>query len=242
VYNAYDLTLVSSSDAYTKITRMGIRNGLKGDFLGIDLAQYQIDRHPDFFAQYGWTDLADKVKLVFLGRLTPDKGWKFTLNAFEQLSRAHDLSHVAILIAGDGEMQPEIADRLAPLSPRFLGRIPPAAVPELLVNSDIHITASEKETRGLTVLEAFAAGIPAIAPCAGGVTDSIQDGSNGWLFTPGDTADFAAKLSRLIQDPALRQSMGANGKAFVDRYSWDDRVHHLLAVWQTAIEKNARRV
>jgi glycosyltransferase involved in cell wall biosynthesis len=242
VYNAYDLTLVGSSDAYDKITRMGIRNGQRGEFLGIDLAQYQLDRHPDFFVQnYGWSDLAAKVKLVFLGRLTPDKGWKFTLNALDQLSPA-DRSKVAILIAGDGEMQPEIADRLAPLAPRFLGRIPPAAVPELLVNCDIHVTASEKETRGLTVLEAFAAGIPAIAPRAGGVTDSIQDGSNGLLFTPGDAADFVAKLSRLIQDPALRQSMGAKGRASVDRYAWDDMVQNLLAVWQAAIQKSARPV
>jgi glycosyltransferase involved in cell wall biosynthesis len=236
VYNAYDVTLVGSTDAYHKITRMGIRNGLKGDFLGIDAAKYQLTRDPNFFAEkYGWQNLADKVKLVFLGRLTPDKGWKFALNALEKMSQTHDLSNVAILIAGDGEMATEIANRLSHLTAHFLGRIPPEAVPELLVNSDIHVTASEKETRGLTILEAFAAGIPAIAPRAGGVTDSIQDGSNGFLFTPGDTADFAAKLDRLITDPDLRQTLGAKGKASVERCDWDTMVQNLLGVWQNAV-------
>jgi glycosyltransferase involved in cell wall biosynthesis len=247
VYNAYDMTLVGSSDAYKKIKQMGIRNGRKGDFLGIDQTKYQLTRDPNFFAEkYGWINLSDKVKLVFLGRLTPDKGWKFTISALQQMAQTYDLGNVAILIAGDGEMATEIADRLHNLTVHFLGRIPPEDVPALLVNSDIHVTTSEKETRGLTILEAFAANIPAIAPRAGGVTDSIQDGGNGFLFVPGNAQDFAEKLHRLIQNPNLRREMGAKGRASVNHYGWDEMVGNLLQVWEEAISvsggsANARR-
>lgn len=238
VYNAYDLTLVGSHDAYEKVTRMGIINGLRGDFLGVDLGLFGDElREQNFFEKrYGLGELAEKVKLVFVGRLTPDKGWKFAINAVEQMARRQDMSHVAILIAGDGEMQSEIEERLGELA-HFLGRISPDDVPALLANCDVLVTTSEKETRGLTILEGFAAKIPAIAPNAGGVTDSIEDGVNGFLFAPGNVDDFAEKLNRLIADPRLRQEMGMKGRESVHELDWEQTVRNLLKVWEREIAR-----
>lgn len=238
VYNAYEVTLVGSHDAYEKVTRMGIKNALRGDFLGVDLELFQTElREPDFFEQqYGLGEVAEKVKIVFVGRLTPDKGWKFAMNALEQMVQQQDMSNVAILIAGDGEMQAEIARRLGGLA-HFVGRIPPDDVPALLANCDVLVTTSEKETRGLTILEGFAAAIPAIAPYAGGVTDSIEDGINGFLFEPGSTKDFAEKLNCLINDAELRRQMGRVGKASVRELDWEQTVGNLLAVWQREIAR-----
>lgn len=238
VYNAYDVTLVGSHDAYEKITQMGVRNGLKGDFLGVDLAMFRDElREQNFFERrYGLDGLAEKMKLVFVGRLTPDKGWKFAMNALEQMAQQQDMSHVAILIAGDGEMQAEIAERLGGLV-HFLGRIPPDEIPALLINCDVLVTTSEKETRGLTILEGFAAKIPAIAPNAGGVTDSIEDGINGFLFMPGNPDDFAEKLNHLINDPELRRKMGIKGRESVEGHDWEQTVGNLLEVWEREIAR-----
>jgi len=238
VYNAYDVTLVGSHDAYEKVTRMGIKNTLRGDFLGVDLELFQAElREPDFFEKrYGLGAVAEKVKIAFVGRLTPDKGWKFAMNALEQMVQRQDMSNVAILIAGDGEMQSEIAGRLGGLA-HFVGRIPPDDVPALLANCDVLVTTSEKETRGLTILEGFAAAIPAIAPCAGGVTDSIKDGINGFLFEPGNPKDFAEKLNCLINDSELRQQMGRAGRESVRELDWEQTVGNLLAVWQQEIAR-----
>ncbi len=112
-------------------------------------------------------------------------------------------------------------------------------MPALLANSDIHVTNSEKETRGLTVLEASAAGIPVIAPRAGGLTDSIQDGCNGFLFNPQNQDDFVKKLKLLIDSPTLRQAMGAKGREYVARYSWDNAIENLLKIWEEQIAKKA---
>jgi glycosyltransferase involved in cell wall biosynthesis len=238
VYNAYDVTLVGSHDAYEKITQMGIRNGSRGDFLGVDLGKFRAElREQSFFEkQYGLGEVTEKVKLVIVGRLTPDKGWKFAMNALEQMVRRQDMSHVAILIVGDGEMQAEIAERLGGLA-HFLGRIPPDDIPALLANCDVLVTTSEKETRGLTILEGFAAGIPAIAPHAGGVIDSIKDGINGFLFAPGNVNDFAEKLNRLLTDPRLRQEMGIRGRESVQKLDWEKTVGNLLKVWEQEIAR-----
>ena len=245
IYNAYDLTLISSPTTYTKAVKMGIKNALQADLLGINLADFDPAlKHEHFFEQtYQLSELDSKIKLLFLGRLTPDKGWKFTLQALTQMARSPQyqdlLTSVALIIAGDGSMRDEIAQGLSalPCPVHFLGRVEPTAVPALLINSDIHITASEKETKGLTLLEAFAAGIPVLAPRAGGIVDSLESGQTGLLFRPQDSADFATKLQQLVTDPDLRQQMGASAKSTVADADWDAAVGRLLEIWQQQLER-----
>jgi glycosyltransferase involved in cell wall biosynthesis len=166
-----------------------------------------------------------------------------TLQALAQMARSPQyqdlLTSVALIIAGDGSMRDEIAQGLSalPCPVHFLGRVDPTAVPALLINSDIHITASEKETKGLTLLEAFAAGIPVLAPRAGGIVDSLESGQTGLLFRPQDSTDFVAKLQQLVTDPDLRQQMGANAKSTVADADWDAAVGRLLEIWQQQLER-----
>ncbi len=239
IYNKYDLTLVSSSITHQKIIGMGIKNSIYVNFHGFDIEKFQSATITANFweSNYQIPNLANKVKIVFLGRLTEDKGWKFTLDAFVRLQQLVNIENVAIIIVGDGPMREEISNRLAQVTNHvyLLGRTPPENVPNILKNSDFHVTASEKETRGLTVLEAFAAGIPVVAPQAGGVTENIQDGRNGLLFTPGNQESFCEKLKLLIEDNNLRREMGINTKESIAKYSWDNAVANLVKIWQEKI-------
>ena len=239
-YNAYDITLVSSKVTYEKLVQMGIKNVQYGNLLGFDADRFTPElRQTHFFEQqYGFSGIDQRIKLIFLGRLTADKGWAFTLDALTRLAVETGIDEIAMIIAGGGPMEDEITTRLRRLTPyvHFLGRVPPKQVPALLANSDIHVTASEKETRGLTVLEAFAAGIPVIAPRAGGVTENIRDGWNGYLFTPQDQDVFLKKLKHLLVDSELRQKMGCNGQDGIASYSWDQTVKNLVNIWQAQID------
>lgn len=243
VFHAYDVILASSSVAERRLHDLGVRNVLCDRFLGVDLPSFQAQsRYSDFFqTEYGIDGLQDKVKLVFLGRLTPDKGWKFTLRAFSywvaQPENRCFINRVALIIAGDGELRDKIKESLQTLglSTYLLGRIAPEAVPALLVNSDIHVTASEKETLGLTVLEAFAAGIPVVAPKAGGVVTHIRDGENGRLFEPQNVESFAEGLSELVLNEPERKQMGKCGQQSVAPYDWAKVVANLVNTWKTQI-------
>jgi glycosyltransferase involved in cell wall biosynthesis len=95
----------------------------------------------------------------------------------------------------------------------------------------LYITASEKETRGLTVLEALAAGIPVIAPKAGGIIDSIQDSYNGLLYTPQDTNDFIAKIKMSLENESWRENIKEQRLAILNHYNWENRIKELLAIW-----------
>jgi glycosyltransferase involved in cell wall biosynthesis len=238
IYNSYNATLVSGEVTRQKAVQMGIKNVVKSELLGVDTAQFHPDlRESGFFEKrYALPEIDQKVKLVFLGRLTPDKGWGFTLNALPNIAEEINLENVALIVAGDGPMQDEIAEQLGKITAvHLLGRIPPAEVPALLANSDIHITASEKETKGLTILEAFASGIPVLAPRSGGLIDTVREGESGFLFNPKDQGDFAEKLKILIHDPALRQKMGSQGRASVAHCNWDETVENLLKIWEAQV-------
>ena len=243
VFLAYDQILVSSPIAEKRLRDLSVTNVLCDRFLGVDIKTFQAQpRSANLFqTEYGLPNLEDKVKLVFLGRLTPDKGWQFALKAWEQWAQKPEnaplVEKVALIVAGDGELRAEIQSRLqaANLRVYMLGRVLPKAVPALLANSDIHIIASEKETLGLTVLEAFAAGIPVIAPAAGGVVTHIQDGENGLLFAPQDADSFGRAVSALVTGAQRRQQMGAAGQRAIAPYDWSQVVANLVNTWKTRI-------
>ena len=106
-----------------------------------------------------------------------------------------------------------------------------------MINSDIFITNSEKETKGLTVIEAAAAGIPAIAPRAGGVVDTIVDGETGFLYEPQNQADFLEKLTTLINDRSLRESMGAKARRIAHKWDWQQTTDRLIKIWTEKINQ-----
>jgi len=241
VYNSYDLTLVTSKVTCPKVTDLGINNAKYTSLLGFDSDRFN-DHVPqaDFFqSNYGLNQVDDLVKVVFLGRLYPDKGWDFTLKAFETIAEQINLTKVALIVVGDGPMRQEIATKLSQMTPNIhlLGRVTPQDIPPLLVNCDLHVTTSEKETRGLTILEAFAARIPVLAPNSGGVIENIQDGRNGFLYTPGDVTDFANKLEQLVTNSTLRQQMGNRASNSIQAYSWDQAIQNLVELWQQQINQ-----
>jgi len=72
-----------------------------------------------------------------------------------------------------------------------------------------------------TSVEAMASGIPVIASRIGGLPYTVSDGITGLLFEPGDAADLARKIARLLDDPALRRQMGLAGRRrFEDEFTW----------------------
>ncbi|AFZ34993.1 glycosyl transferase group 1 [Stanieria cyanosphaera PCC 7437] len=245
IYNSYDLTLVATEITKKKVRQMGINNVLQDRLLGINLNEFNsVTRQNNFWQkQYNISEIDHKIKLICIGRLTPDKGWNFTLNVFEQLAKEIELNNLAIIIIGEGDLKEKIAEKFSQLTSNFylLGRVSPTDIPALLVNSDIYMTASEKETTGLTILEASAAGIPIIAPSAGGVIDNIIDGKTGFIFEPQNIDDFLSKLKLLIAEQHLRQAMGNEGKNFVAKFDWDKAVNNLLKIWQKQIEEKEHK-
>lgn len=120
-----------------------------------------------------------------------------------------------LLLVGDGPARPTVEALFAPLAGRvrFLGALPPEALPEVLAGCDIYIWPACGEAYGMAILEAQAAGLPVVAGAEGGVPEIVVNGRTGLLIPPRDPAAFAAALGELLADPARRRAMGRAGAA-----------------------------
>jgi glycogen(starch) synthase len=155
--------------------------------------------------------------LAFAGRLTAQKSLERALDAVA----AND--GVRFVIAGEGPDRSTLEGRARELgiSDRvsFLGAQPRRRVVELFHAADAAILTSSWENFPHTVVEALAAGTPVLAMEAGGVAEVVQDGVNGLLVSPGDTAALTSAVQRYFADSTLRERLRAAAASSVAEYA-----------------------
>jgi glycosyltransferase involved in cell wall biosynthesis len=141
------------------------------------------------------------------------------------------------VLAGDG---PErgLVDRLAGSGNgvRVLGYR--EDVPRLLAAADLLMLTSENEALPMAVLEAMAAGLPVLATRVGGVPSAVSEDETGLLVRPGDVPALREGLVRLARDPALRRSLGAEGKRrCLESWSAERMIDAYLQVMDDAVRR-----
>lgn len=176
-----------------------------------------------------------RVRISFFGRLGEIKG---TPQLVEALALLRHRSDWTATIAGNGDVgatrealaRLQIADRVS--VPGWLG---PAAAAELLRRTDVLVQPSFVDNLPMTVLEAFAQGIPVVATPVGVVDDVVRPEVNGLLVPAGDVAALADALARLIGDPTLRQRLGASARRdHAAQYEMDGYLTRLAEIWRKA--------
>lgn len=145
--------------------------------------------------------------LVFAGRLAHEKAVDTLIEAVGMLPAS-----ARLVIAGDGPDRTALealAQRVAPGRVEFVGRLPKAEVVALLSSAIAACVPSRwYENQPLSVLEAFASGVPVVGTAIGGIPELIDDGVDGWLAAVDDVADLAAVLGRVLSDPEKALTMG----------------------------------
>lgn len=86
----------------------------------------------------------------------------------------------------------------------------------VIAAADVVVCSSEFESYGMVNVEAMASGKPVVSTRRGGPSETIRHGETGFLVDPGDDAALAEHVIRLLRDPALRQTIGAAGRAHVE--------------------------
>jgi glycosyltransferase involved in cell wall biosynthesis len=187
--------------------------------LGLDLERFERATTGDEFRRDVGVQ-GGELLLTSVGRLVPTKRLEVLLRAFARLRAAN--AKVRLAIVGDGECRPALERLTAELGLRdtvtFVGYM--QDVTGVAAASDIATLSSNTEGTPVALIEAAAAGRPAVATAVGGVADIVLDGSTGLLVPEGDDAALAAALGKLVDDPTLRSRMGAAAREHVlGRYS-----------------------
>lgn len=139
------------------------------------------------------------------------------------LLRAAALARLRVVIAGDGPERgalERLAGELA-VDAVFLGPVPRADLPGLMAGAEAYCLPSRGEPFGIALLEAMAAGTPAVATAAGGVPEFARDRENALLVPVDDAAALAAALVLLRSDPGLRDRLRRGGRETAAELSWD---------------------
>lgn len=157
-------------------------------------------------------------RVVFVGRLTPEKGGPLLLEAFAQVFAAHPDARLTVV--GDGPQRAALEARARVLglveAVTFAGFCNQAQVAACLSKSDMLVLPSFAEGVPVVLMEAMAAGLPTIASRVAGVPELVREGETGFVVPPGDLDTLANRLGRLMSDPNLCRRMGAAGRAVVN--------------------------
>jgi phosphatidylinositol alpha-1,6-mannosyltransferase len=139
---------------------------------------------------------------------------------------------LVLAISGGGRDEPRLRKLVAELRApvRFLGRVTNEDLPALYGCADVYTMLCrnrwgglEQEGFGIVFLEAAACEVPQVAGDSGGAEDAVVDGVTGVMIRhTDDPREVARAFERLLDDPALRQSMGNAGRArAVEEFSYD---------------------
>lgn len=158
-------------------------------------------------------------RILYIGRLVPEKGQAVLLEAVAQLaSRGHQ---VEVTLAGDGSLRPALERRaeLLGIAPRvsFLGAVGQDRLRELYEGASIFCLPSFAEGVPVVLMEAMAMGLPVVSTRITGIPELIEDGVSGLLVAPGRADELADRLEWLLSSPSLCRELGDQGREAVLR-------------------------
>lgn len=184
----------------------------------------------------------DVPRILFVGRLDQEKRVGELIDAAAKLP-ADVPYHLEIV--GDGTMREQwkaqVRERGITDHTTFRGFISEAELLEAYGRCDVFCMPGIAELQSLVTLESMSAGKPVVAADAMALPHLVHPGRNGWLFTPGDVDDLAARLEQLLRDPELRARMGKASLDIVASHGLDATLDTFEGVYDEAIHGTAGR-
>ncbi|PPF82163.1 glycosyl transferase [Subtercola sp. Z020] len=229
VHEGASLTLVPSSASMDDLQGYGVPR-LKHWARGVDLDAF----HPNNRHRAGAAALRERlspdgeVVVGYVGRLAPEK-------QVERLAELRGLPGIRLAIVGDGPSRASIERATEGMPVTFLGRLGGDALSEAYASFDLFVHTGTEETFGQTLQEAHAAGLPVVAPRAGGPIDLIDDGVNGYLYDPADPAELRQLVDDLVASETLRLRFGEAGRRTVLGRTWTNVCGELVKHYESVI-------
>ena len=194
----------------------------------------------------------DSRMVLFVGRIEPLKGVDTLIQAMSCLgvNEIHKPVHLAI-IGGEPDVIPEkMSTEMARLQKLcddlcmggmvvFLGKRGQDTLPYYYSAAEVLVMPSLYESFGMVALEAMACGTPVIASEVGGLGYLVQDGETGYTIPDSDPEALCNKLSGLLGDAHLRETMGLRAAEYALDYAWSNIAAQIVDVYKGLVEKRS---
>ncbi len=182
----------------------------------------------------------DANRIVFVGRLSAQKGIETAIRALASMKRS-----IVLDVIGDGPDRArliELAGQLG-VADRILwrGHVKHGELPQLLSRAAALIAPFIDEGLGLVAAEAQLCETPPVAFASGGLVDVIENDVTGALVAPGDVDALAICVERIVEDSALRERLGKAGRvAALARFSPESVAERYAHIYRDAVSENAK--
>lgn len=179
------------------------------------------------------------VQLVAIGRFAPQKGFPLLLPA---LAAARQRADIRLTLVGDGELRPALTERIAGLglsgAVRMTGWLGEAQVRAELAAAHALVVPSFAEGLPVVLMEAMAAGRPAVATAIAGIPELVVPGETGWLIPAGDADELATGMLRVADAglDALKRMGAAARERVLARHDVRVETAKLSTLFLAAIE------
>lgn len=235
-----DLVIAPSTGVEKVLRSHGVESPIEVIPNGVDLAPFQQVENPAPRGSLGLTE--GDVGLAYVGRLGVEKNLSFLLRSMAAV-RSFEPRARLVLVGGGPEasnLRGLARDLGIEEAVHFTGPVAYEQVPRVLASCDAFVTASVSEVHPLSVIEAMASGLPVVAIEGPGLSDTIQDGEDGFLC-PYDSETFAARLGEIVRDSALRRRMGTAARQTARRYDIQRTSAEVEGHYRTLTARSPRR-
>ncbi|KJS01384.1 MAG: glycosyl transferase family 1 [Peptococcaceae bacterium BRH_c4a] len=183
-------------------------------------------------------------KIMFLGRLVPEKGVQVLIEALPMIKGKHP--GAVLTVAGKGPYEEDLrnlAHRLGVSdSVDFIGFVNDEGRNRLLAESSVAVFPSTYEPFGIVALEAMAAGIPVVVSETGGLAEIISHGIDGIKVPPGRADILARYVTEILDDPRHAENLRKNAyNKVLGQYSWKQIASDTARVYLDVVNKSKKR-
>jgi glycosyltransferase involved in cell wall biosynthesis len=162
------------------------------------------------------------TRLLYVGTWLDRKGVYYLADAFPAIAR--NVPGVSLTLVGclnpeeqvKGFFAPEVREQI-----RVIRSVSREEMPGLYASHDLLVFPSMVEGMPLTLLEAMATGLPVVTTETPGMVELVEDGFNGLLVQPADSAELASAVERLCNSYELRMKLGQAAQNTMRRYTWE---------------------
>ena len=162
-----------------------------------------------------------RARLLSTRNLEPYYRVDVIIEAFAQFQAK--CPEATLTVAGYGSEEPRLRAMAAQLTNggvRFLGKVTPAWMPKLYADSDIYLNASEVDNQPVSILEAFASGLPVISTPTGDIPSMVRHGETGLIVPPEAPHAMARAIADTLDRPERALQMAEQAHNELERFTW----------------------
>ena len=226
--------------ARTTLRRMTDMNVVPSPYLrdvfarfGIDAAVVSntVDRHE--FAYRVRDGRQRPLTLLSTRNFEPNYNVACTLRAFARVQAR--FPDVSLMLVGSGSQEATLKALASALELRnvhFVGAVPPDRIAGCYASADVFVQTPAVDNMPLSILEAFASGLPVVSTAVGGVPAIVTDRVDGLLAPADDAEAVAARITELLQHPDFAQRLAATAASKCEHYDWRATRECWIAVYR----------